>query len=141
MRKLLASLGVIALAGCEVPPPPQPAPRPTPPHGSVSAITVVDTQNSPVVTIAGFTWRYDSALARGTFTLTNNGPKPVDRMLIVCDVYDAPAKTVVGRLVANIQEPLPAGSTRTFTNVSLNGSAVAPEQTVECHRIASALRS
>ena len=69
------------------------------------------------------------------------GSQPVDRMLIVCDVYGVGVKTIVGRLVANIQEPLPAGSTRTFTNVSLNGSAVASEQTVECRRVISALRS
>jgi hypothetical protein len=77
----------------------------------------------------------------GTFTLTNNGQQPVDRMLIVCDVYGVRGKAVVGWLAANIQEPLPPGSTRTFTNVSFDGTAVAPEQTVECHRIASAQAS
>ena len=141
MRKVLAFLGVIASAGCAEPPPPPQSTLPMPLLSGVPVTTVVETDHSQMVSIAGFAWRYDDAFARGTFTLTNNGSQPVDRMLIVCDVYGVGVKTVVGRLVANIQEPLPAGSTRTFTNVSLNGGAVAPEQTVECRRITAALGS
>ena len=141
MCKVLALLGVIASAGCAAPPPPQPTLQPIPLHSGMPPTTVVDTDHSQAVSIDGFTWRYDDTFAHGTLTLTNNGSQPVDRMLIVCDVYGVGVKTAVGRLVANIQEPLPAGSTHTFTNVSLNGSAVAPEQTVECRRITSALGS
>ena len=140
MRKALASVGIVVLAGCEAPPL-QPTPQPTPLLSSVPASTVVNSEHSPTVSIAGFTWRYDGTFARGTFTLTNNGPQPVDRVLIVCDVYGVATKTVVGWLAANIQEPLPGMSTRTFTDVSLDGSAVAPEQTVECRRVIAALGS
>jgi hypothetical protein len=134
MRMVLASLGVIALTGCEAPP----LPRPTPLLRSVPVIAGVETGHSPVVSIADFTWRHEGTFVLGTFTLTNNGRHPVDRVFISCDVHGARVRSVVGWLAVNIQEPLPAGSTRTFTNVSLDGSAVSPEQTVECHRIISA---
>src|SRR5262245_53168664 len=96
MRKVLASLGAIALAGCAVPPPS--SPQPTPLLSSVPS--TIDTVGS--VSITDFTWRLDGTLARGTFTLTNKGPQPVDRVLIVCDVYGVRAKSAVGWLAANI---------------------------------------
>jgi hypothetical protein len=134
MHKILSFLGVMALAGCAAPPPQT---APTPLHGDAA----VTTEHSQALSIAGFSWRSDGPVARGTFTLTNNGSQPIDRALIVCDVYGARPKAVVGWLAANIQEPLPPGSTRTFTDVSMDGSTVAPEQTVDCRRLMSARES
>ena len=111
----------------------------SPPPGQ-RAESVVDREHSQAVTLDRYAWRLDGTIARGDFTVTNNGPVPLQHILLRCEVYGARTGFRIGAFVVTLDngQPVRGGETRTYTGQSLVGYTPAAEDTVNCTRVVSA---